>query len=101
MFLFTYGLLICCFLTTRDGLDKTIQYTMDGSGASGIFQLVNVPNIVGCIGAAMILISGIAVIFAKRQHIKEILFFTMSSGAMLKMITIEEKIKTSRIVSLS
>lgn len=49
----------------------------------------------------MILISGIAVIFAKRQHIKEILFFAMSSGAMLKMITIEEKIKTSRIVSLS
>ena len=70
---------------------------MDGSGASGIFQLVSVPNIVGCIGAAMILISGIAVIFAKRQHIKEILFFAMSSGAMLKMITIEEKIKTSRI----
>lgn len=89
LFLFAYGLLICCFAATRDGLDKTVQYTIDGSCAPGIFQLVSIPNIVGCIGAAIILLSGIIMIFAKSQHFKEILFFTMSSGALLKIITME------------
>lgn len=89
LFIFTYGLLICCFAATRDGLDKTIQYTIDGSCTPGIFHLVSVPNIVGCIGAAIILISGIIIIFAKSQHMRQILFFTMSSGALLKIITME------------
>lgn len=89
LFLFAYGLLICCFAATRDGLDKTVQYTIDGSCAPGIFDLVSIPNIVGCIGAAIILISGIILIFVKSQHFKEILFFTMSSGALLKIITME------------
>ena len=35
LFLFAYGLLICCFAATRDGLDKTVQYTIDGSSAPG------------------------------------------------------------------
>ena len=26
-----YGLVICCFAAARDGLDKTIQYTIDAS----------------------------------------------------------------------
>ena len=26
-----YGLVICCFAAARDGLDKTIQYTIDGT----------------------------------------------------------------------
>ena len=89
LFLFAYGLLICCFAATRDGLDKTVQYTIDGSCAPGIFDLVSIPNVVGCIGAAIILISGIIMIFVKSQHMKEILFFTMSSGALLKIITME------------
>lgn len=89
LFLFAYGLLICCLAATRDGLDKTVQYTIDGSCAPGIFDLVSIPNVVGCIGAAIILISGIILIFVKSQHMKEILFFTMSSGALLKIITME------------
>ena len=89
LFLFAYGLLICCFAAIRDGLDKTVQHTIDGSCAPGIFDLVSIPNIVGCIGAAIILISGIIMIFVKSQHFKEILFLTMSSGALLKIITME------------
>lgn len=89
LFLFAYGLLICCFAATRDGLDQTIQYAIDGSGAAGIFPLISIPNLVGCIGAAIILIAGIITIFSKSQHMKEILFFTMASGVMLKIITME------------
>ena len=45
------GLAICCFAAARDGLDKTIQHAIDGSCAPGLFPLVSVPTIIGCIGA--------------------------------------------------
>ena len=31
LFVLAYGLIICCFAAARDGLDKTIHYTIDGS----------------------------------------------------------------------
>ena len=67
LFVLAYGLVICCFAAARDGLDKTIQYTIDGSCKPGIFSLVSVPNIVGCIGAAIIMIAAIATPIAKSQ----------------------------------
>ena len=30
LFVLVYGLVICCFAAARDGLDKTIQYMIDG-----------------------------------------------------------------------
>ena len=30
LFVLAYGLVICCFAAARDGLDKTIQYMIDG-----------------------------------------------------------------------
>lgn len=89
LFLAFYGLLICCFAATRDGLDKTIQCAIDGSCAPGIFPLLSVPNLIGCIGAAIILIAGIATIFSKSQHTREIWFYLMSGGALLKIVTVE------------
>ena len=29
LFVLVYGLVICCFAAARDGLDKTIQYTIE------------------------------------------------------------------------
>lgn len=72
LFVLAYGLVICCFAAARDGLDKTIQYTIDGSCNPGIFSLVSVPNIVGCVGAAIIIIAAIATPIAKSQHMREI-----------------------------
>ena len=89
LFLLAYGLVICCFAATRDGLDKTIQYTIDGSCNPGIFSLVSVPNIVGCIGAAIIMIAAIATPIAKSQHMREIWFYVMSGGVMLKIVVME------------
>lgn len=83
------GLIVCCYAATRDGLDKTIQNKIDGSVEPGIFKLISVQNIIGCIGATIIIISGIIAIFVKKQDIKEILFFIMSSGILLKVLTIE------------
>ena len=39
LFVLAYGLVICCFAAARDGLDKTIQYTIDGSCNPGILDL--------------------------------------------------------------
>lgn len=89
LFLVFYGLLICCFAAARDGLDKTIQYAIDGSCAPGIFPLLSVPNLIGCVGAALILIAGIATLFSKSQHAREIWFYLMSGGALLKIVTVE------------
>ncbi|MCI2055778.1 MAG: hypothetical protein LKJ86_01390 [Oscillibacter sp.] len=89
LFLAFYGLLICCFAAARDGLDKTIQCAIDGSCVPGIFPLLSVPNLIGCIGAAIIMIAGIATLFSKSQHTREIWFYLMSGGVLLKIVTVE------------
>lgn len=89
LFLVFFGLLICCFAAARDGLDKTIQCAIDGSCDPGIFPLISLPNLTGCVGAAAILIAGIATLFSKSQHAREIWFYVMSGGALLKIVTVE------------
>ena len=83
------GLVVCCFAAARDGLDKTIQHAIDGSCAPGLFPLVSVPTIVGCIGALLIIIAAIATPIAKTQKMRETWFYVMSSGAVLKIVTME------------
>ncbi len=87
--LLTFGLVVCCFAAARDGLDKTIQHSIDGSCAPGLFPLVSVPTIVGCIGALMIVIAAIATPIAKTQQAREVWFYIMSGGAVLKIVTME------------
>ena len=89
LFVLVYGLVVCCFATARDGLDKTIQSTIDGSCAPGIFPLVSVPNIIGCIGAAIIIIAAVATPITKSQHMREIWFYIMSGGVLLKIGVME------------
>ena len=83
------GLVICCFAAARDGLDKTIQNVIDGSCAPGLFPLVSIPSIVGCVGALLIIIAAIATPIAKTQKVREAWFYVMSSGAVLKIATME------------
>ena len=87
--LLIFGLVTCCFAAARDGLDKTIQHAIDGSCAPGLFPLVSVPTIVGCIGALLIIIAAIATPIARTQRMREIWFFVMSGGAVLKIVTME------------
>ena len=89
LFVLLFGLLICCFAAARDGLDKTIQHAIDGSCAPGLFQLVSIPTIVGCVGAMLIIIAAIATPIAGTQKMREIWFYVMSSGAVLKIVTME------------
>ena len=87
--LLVFGLVICCFAAARDGLDKTIQNAIDGSCTPGLFPLVSIPTIVGCVGALLILIAAIATPIAKTQKMREVWFYVMSSGVVLKIVTME------------
>ena len=87
--LLVFGLVICCFAAARDGLDKTIQHAIDGSCAPGLFPLISVPTIVGCVGALLIIVAAIATPIAKTQKTREAWFYVMSSGVVLKIVTME------------
>ncbi len=87
--LLVFGLAVCCFAAARDGLDKTIQHAIDGSCAPGLFPLVSVPTVAGCIGAALIIIAAVATPIAKTQRTREIWFYIMSGGAAAKLVTME------------
>lgn len=89
LILLVFGLVVCCFAAARDGLDKTIQCTIDGSCAPGIFPLVSLPTIVGCIGALIILVAAVATPIAKQQHTRAAWFYLMSGGVTLKIVTME------------
>lgn len=84
-----FGLVVCCFAAARDGLDKTIQHAIDGSCAPGIFPLISIPTIVGCIGAFLIIVAAIATPIAKTQRAREVWFYVMSGGVLLKIVTVE------------
>ena len=87
--LLVFGLVVCCFAAARDGLDKTIQNAIDGSCTPGLFSLVSVPTIVGCVGALLIIVAAIATPIAKTQRMREAWFYVMSGGAVLKIVTME------------
>lgn len=89
LFLLVFGLVICCFAAARDGLDKTIQHAIDGSCAPGLFPLVSVPTLIGCVGAALIFVAAIATPLVKTQEVREVLFYLLSGGMLLKIFTVE------------
>lgn len=84
-----FGLVVCCFAAARDGLDKTIQNVIDGSCPPGIFKLISIPTIVGAVGALAIIVALIATPIAKNQSAREIWFYVMSCGAVMKILTME------------
>lgn len=88
-FLLVYGLIICCFAAARDGLDKTIQCAVDGNCSPGIFPLVSVPTVIGCIGALLIIVAAVATPISGSQHARKIWFYVMSGGAIMKIVTME------------
>lgn len=87
--LLAFGLAVCCFATARDGLDKTIQNAIDGSCAAGIFPLVSIPTVIGCIGALIIVVAAVATPIARSQAMRKIWFYVMSAGIFLKIAVME------------
>ena len=65
------------------------QHAIDGSCAPGLFPLVSVPTIAGCAGALLIIIAAVATPIAKTQKMRAAWFYVMSSGAVLRIATME------------
>lgn len=89
LILLIFGLVVCCFAAARDGLDKSIQHAIDGSCDPGLFPLVSVPTVTGCIGALVIIIAAAAAPIARSQSARELWFYFMSGGVALKIVTME------------
>lgn len=96
LLLLAFGLVVCCFAAARDGLDKTIQSSIDGSCAAGLFPLVSIPTVVGCIGALVIIASAIAMLIANSQQAKELCFWFMAPGVAVKIVVVE----IARVIAL-
>ena len=71
LLLLVFGLVVCCF------------------AAPGVFPLVSVPTVVGCAGALLIVVAAIATPIARTQKMRELWFYVMSGGAVLKIATME------------
>ena len=96
LLLLVFGLVVCCFAAARDGLDKTIQSSIDGSCAAGLFPLVGIPTVIGCIGALVIIASAIAMLIVSSQQAKELCFWLMASGVAAKIVVVE----IARVIAL-
>lgn len=96
LLLLVFGLVVCYFAAARDGLDKTIQSSIDGSCAAGLFPLVSIPTVVGCIGALVIIASAIAMLIVSSQQAKELCFWLMASGVAAKIVVVE----IARVIAL-
>ena len=81
------GYLLFCGNAGR--ADKTVQYAIDGSCAPGLFALVSIPTIIGCIGAFLILLAAIATPIVKTQQMRQFWFYLMSGGIILKIVVME------------
>lgn len=96
LLLLVFGLVVCCFAAARDGLDKTVHSSIDGSCAAGLFPLVSIPTVVGCIGALVIIASAIAMLIVSSQQAKELCFWLMASGVAAKIVVVE----IARVIAL-
>ena len=89
LILLVFGLVVCCFAAARDGFDKSVQNVIDGSCDPGIFGLSDIPTVIGYIGALLIVVAAIATPIAKTQTAREVWFFVMAGGAVMKILTVE------------
>ena len=89
LILLVFGLVVCCFAAARDGFDKSVQNVIDGSCDPGIFGLSDIPTVIGYIGALLIVVAAIATPIAKTQTAREVWFFVMAGGAVMKIQTVE------------
>lgn len=89
LILLVFGLVVCCFAAARDGFDKSVQNVIDGSCPQGLFGLLSVPAILGYVGALLIVVAAVATPIAKTQTAREVWFFVMAGGAVMKILTVE------------
>ena len=88
-FLASFGLILCCFVATRDNYHRSVQASFDTSVTPGIFTIASIQSTLCCIGGAVIAFSTISSIFVKNQKYRKIMFFVLSTSIVVKTLIIE------------
>lgn len=83
------GLVVCCFVATRDGYHLSVQASFDAGIAAGLFTINSIQSVLCCIGGAIIVFSSISSIFVKNQKYRRTMFFVLSSTIIIKTLLIE------------
>lgn len=88
-FIALYGLLICCFVATRDNYHLSVQASFDNTVTAGLFTIYSIQSTLCCIGGAIITFSSISSIFVRNQKYRKVMFFVLSAAIIFKMLVIE------------
>ncbi len=83
------GLILCCFVATRDNYHQSVQVSFDASITPGIFTIDSIQSTLCCIGGAIIAFSAISSIFTKSQRYRKTMFFLLSATIIFKTVVIE------------
>ena len=87
--LFAWGLYICIEAATRDNFHLTVQNAIDGITNPGLLPLISFPTIVGMMGAAVVIISGIICLFIRNQSTKRKFCYIVMAAIIIKIVIIE------------
>lgn len=84
-----YGLIVCCFVATRDGYHLSVQNSIDVSVAGGLFSLASIQSTLCCIGGAIIGLCALGTLVLKKQQHRKIIFFILGCDVIFKTLVIE------------
>lgn len=85
----TLGLLVCCFVATRDGYHLSVQSSFDETVSAGLFTINSIQSTLCCIGGAIIAIASVSSIYVKKQKYRKAMFLVLSCTMLLKTLIIE------------
>lgn len=83
------GLVVCCFVATRDGYHLSVQASFDDAVTAGLFTINSIQSTLCCIGGAVIALSCISSIFIKNQRYRKSMFLALSLTILFKTFIIE------------
>ena len=84
-----FGLIICCFVATRDSYNLSVQSIFDTTVSEGVFALNSIQSKLCCAGGVVIAISSISSVFVKNQKYRQTIFWIISVIIILKTLIIE------------
>lgn len=83
------GLVLCCFVATRDGYHLSVQASFDDTVEAGVFAINSIQSYLCSIGGAVISLSVISSIVVRKQKYRKVMFFVLSMTVVLKIFVIE------------
>lgn len=84
-----YGLVLCCFVATRDEYYLSVKASIDHTTQAGLFSVESIQSTLCCIAGGVIAFASLSSIFIRNQKYRKIMFFILSSVMIFKTVLIE------------